>query len=136
MIYYKLFIFKYSDLEKPTIDICSDEQNNRYYIGEDVMIRGNVKNPSAVLCMTWQRETDNGSQTINTALPKYTETTNNEDENLLFIRNCDENDTGNYFILATCTTGIEDICSNKIYLDVIKGNIILIACMLLMQRNK
>lgn len=92
------------------------------------MIRGNVKNPSAVLCMTWQRETDNGSQTINTALPKYTETTNNKDENLLFIRNCDENDTGNYFILATCTNGIEDICSNKVYLNVIKGNIILIAC--------
>lgn len=111
------------NLEKPEIEIVSDEQNNRYYIGEDVKIRGIVKNPSAILCMTWQR----GSQPINTALPKYAETTNNEDENQLIIRNCSENDTGNYFILATCTDDIEDICSNKIYLDIIKGKIILIA---------
>lgn len=74
--------------------------------------------------MTWQR----GGQTINTALPKYAETTNNDDENQLIIRNCSENDAGNYFILATCNNGIEDICSNRIYLDIIKGSIILIAC--------
>lgn len=107
------------NLEKPEIEIFSDEQNNRYYIGEDIKIRGIVKNPSAILCMTWQR----GNQTINTALPKYTETINNEDENQLIIRNCSENDTGNYFILATCTKDIEDICSNTIYLDIIRGNI-------------
>lgn len=129
-----IFFSFYLNLEKPDIHIYSDEHNNRYFIGEDVTIRVNVKNPSVVLCMTWQRETHNGNQTINTALPKYTETTNNEDESLLIIRNCGENDTGNYFILATCTNDIEDICSNKIYLDIIKGNNS--DSILLMQRNK
>lgn len=61
-------------------------------------------------------------------LLKYVEIINNEDENQLIIRNCSENDVGNYFILVICNNGIEDICSNRIYLDIIKGSIILIVC--------
>lgn len=59
-------------------------------------------------------------------LLKYVEIINNEDEIQLIIRNCSENDIGNYFILVICIDDIEDICSNKIYLDIIKGKIILI----------
>lgn len=109
------------NLERPTIEIYSNKQNDRYYVGEDVTIRAIIRHPSAVLCMTWQRGPQNSSRTINTSLPKYKETQIKEDECLLEINNCHENDTGNYFILATCTNNIEDLCSNQIYLDVLEG---------------
>lgn len=71
--------------------------------------------------MTWQRGQEDRSRTINTALPKYKESKSKENERLLEIYNCRENDTGNYFILATCTNNMEDIFSNKIYLEVLEG---------------
>lgn len=104
------------------IEIKSNKQNDRYHVGEDVTITANVRNPSAILCMTWQRGPDrNRSETINTALPKYMETQSKEDERQLEISDCRENDTGIYFILATCTNNIEEICSNTIYLEVLEG---------------
>lgn len=109
------------DTEMPTIEIFSNKQNDQYHVGEDVTIRAVVRNPTAILCMTWQRGPENRSRTINTALPKYKESKSKENEQLLEICNCHENDTGNYFILATCTNNIEDIFSNKIYLDVLEG---------------
>lgn len=75
-----------------------------------------------VLCVTWQKETEAGTHTINTALPKYKETSNATDEHQLLMRDCNDSDKGGYFLLAACNYDLEDALSNKIYLDIVKGN--------------
>lgn len=72
--------------------------------------------------MTWQKETEDGTHTINTALPKYKETSNATDEHQLLMRDCNDSDKGGYFLLAACNYDLEDALSNKIYLDIVKGN--------------
>lgn len=54
-------------------------------------------------------------------LLEYKESKSKENECLLEIYNCYENDIGNYFILVICINNVEDIFSNKIYLDVLEG---------------
>lgn len=109
-------------LETPIIQIYPDEPDGRYYVGEDVTIKANIRNPSGVLSVTWQRETEAGFHTINTALPKYKETSNATDEHQLLIRDCNDSDQGGYFLLAASNYDLEDVLSNKIYLDIVKGN--------------
>lgn len=108
-------------LETPSIQIYPDEPDGKYYVGEDVTIKANIRNPLGVLCVTWQKETEAGTHTINTALPKYKETSNASDEHLLLIRDCNDSDQGGYFLLAACNYDQEDARSNKIYLNIVKG---------------
>lgn len=109
-------------LETPSIQIYPDEPDGKYYVGEDVTIKANIRNPLGVLCVTWQKETEAGTHTINTALPKYKETSNASDEHQLLIRDCNDSDQGGYFLLAACNYDQEDARSNKIYLNIVKGN--------------
>lgn len=110
-----------SALENPTIEIYSSLSGSKYYVCEDVMIRANFNNPSAILCITWQRESATGNfGAIDTTLPKYRGTRNGTENHLLYINNCEKSDGGIYFILATCTDGME-IMSNKINLDISEG---------------
>lgn len=108
-------------LETPTIRIYPDEPDGRYYVGEDVTIKASIRNPLGVLCVTWQKETEAGTHTINTALSKYKETSNATDEHHLLIRDCNDSDQGGYFLLAACNYDQEDARSNKIYLNIVKG---------------
>lgn len=105
-----------------TIDIYihPDQRNCRYYVGEDVIINVRIRNVSKVLCKTWQRESETGSNIIDTSLEKNIETKNENGEYILTIRNCTESDSGTYFILAACINDME-VQSNKIQLNVVKG---------------
>lgn len=104
-------------LETPTIHVYPDEPDGKYYVGEDVTIKANIRNPSGVLSVTWQKETEAGFHTINTALPKYKETSNATEEHQLLIRDCNDSDRGGYFLLAACNYDLEDALSNKIYIS-------------------
>lgn len=104
---------------KTRINIKSDQENNKYYLQEDVTITAKISNGSNILCTTWQKLTMNESVSIDTSLPKYKVTRNNH-EHTLTIKNCSELDKGTYFLLAACTYNLE-VCSNTIQLDAIQG---------------
>lgn len=113
------------------IGIQPDQINGKYYVGEDVIIQASLRNVSKILCMTWQKETKNGSNTIDTSLEKYMESGNDETgEYTLTIRNCYELDTGTYFLLTACTDNLE-VKSNRIKLDFVKGKTALISIIIL-----
>lgn len=107
-------------IETSTINLSSDQRNNRYYVGEVATITASIHNPSAVLSMTWQRETENGRYTIDTSLPEYTGSKLTMNEQRLVIHNCKESDRGMYFLLAACIENRE-VNSNNIFLDVVQG---------------
>lgn len=109
-----------SFVETIEIDIQPDQRNCRYYVGEDVIINIRIRNVSKVLCKTWQKESETGSNIIDTSLERNIETTNEIGEYILTIKNCIESDSGTYFILAACTNNME-VQSNKIQLNVVKG---------------
>ena len=104
--------------EKPTIEIFSDQEDNTYFVGEDVIIKAELKNVSNILCVGWQTETPNGYQAIDISQSKYKGTKTTAEETSLYIRDCVDKET--YFLLAACDDGSE-ICSNKICLNVVKG---------------
>lgn len=53
-----------------------------------------------VVCrVVWQRNTESGSHDIDTRLPKYTATRNENGDHLLMIRNCNESDGGTYILM-------------------------------------
>lgn len=109
------------------IGIQPDQINGKYYVGEDVIIQASLRNDSKILCMTWQNETENGSNTIDTSLEKYMESRNDETcEYTLTIRNCDELDKGTYFLLTACTDNLK-VKSNRIKLDFVRGKTVLIS---------
>lgn len=105
-----------------TIDIYihPDQRNCRYYVDEDVIINVRIRSVSKVLCKTWQKESETGSNIIDMSLEKNIETKNENGEYILTIRNCTESDSGTYFILAACINDME-VQSNKIQLNVVKG---------------
>lgn len=107
--------------ETSSVKINSNQPNNRYFVGEDVIINASINKPYDVQCVTWQRETENECHTINTTLSKFKETKVNKDEFQLIIEECDESDEGTYFLLAGCTDTIEYLISNKIDIDIVKG---------------
>lgn len=112
--------------ETITIDIQPDQINGKYYVGEDVIIKASLGNISKILCMTWQKETENGSNTIDTSSLRFMENENDvTGEYTLTIENCNELDKGTYFLLAACTGNLE-VKSNRIKLDFVKGNTVLI----------
>lgn len=76
--------------------------------------------------MTWQKETENGSNTIDTSLEKNMESENDETgEFTLTILNCNELDKGTYFLLAACTDNLE-VESNRVKLNFVRGTTVLI----------
>ena len=107
-------------LERPRIKILSDQENDRFYIGEDAIITAYLENPENILCATWHKETPYGDQALDLALPKYKETANSLNEQILRIKNCCEGDRGIYFLLAGCSCNTE-ICSNRICLKIVEG---------------
>lgn len=109
-----------SFVETIGINIQPDQRNCRYYVGEDVIINGRIRNVSKVLCKTWQKESETGSNIIDTTLEKNLETKKDIGEYILTIKNCIESDSGTYFILAACINDME-VQSNKIQLNVVKG---------------
>lgn len=109
-----------SFVETIGINIQPDQRNCRYYVGEDVIINGRIRNVSKVLCKTWQKESETGSHIIDTTLEKNLETKKDIGEYVLTIKNCIESDSGTYFILAACINDME-VQSNKIQLNVVKG---------------
>ena len=58
-------------LEKPTIEIFCDQEDDMYYVSEDVTIKAELKNASNVLCLVWQTETLDGDQALNITHSKY-----------------------------------------------------------------
>lgn len=113
-------IFNFFSLEISTINLSSDQKNNKYYVGEVATITASIHNPSAVLSMTWQRETEYGRYTIDTSLPEYSGSKLTIDEQRLVIRNCKESDRGTYILLAACIENTE-VDSNKFFLDIVQG---------------
>lgn len=107
-------------LEISKINLSSDQENNKYYVGEKATITADIHNPSAILSMTWQRETENRRYTIDTSLPEYTGSKLTIDEQRLVIRNCKESDRGTYVLLAACIDNME-VNSNNFFLDIVQG---------------
>lgn len=67
--------------------------------------------------MTWRKE-EHG--TIDAELPKYKGSSSQTDKPQLVINNCNINDEGIYFLIATCRAN-EEIKSNKIHVKIVKG---------------
>lgn len=108
--------------EIPKIEISSDQLSGQYYVGEYVKLKARIRNPHAVLCLTWQKVERNGSQTIDTTKEKYSGTMCKTDEHTLVIKNCNDLDSGTYFLLAACTSNMGTVISNKITLNIFQGN--------------
>lgn len=113
-------------LETTTIKINCDQTEDTYFFGEDANILAYIGTPSAVQRVAWMKEKGDECKTINSNLPKYTGsicTDSNEVENLmLIIKNCDESDVGTYFLMVACRDDLY-IYSNKINLQVVEGKI-------------
>lgn len=109
-----------SFVETIEIEVQPDQRDGRYYVGEDVIINARISNTSKVLCKTWQKESETGSNIIDTSLEKNIETENDNGEYILTMRNCIESDSGTYFLLAACTNDMK-VQSNKVQLNVVKG---------------
>lgn len=109
-----------SFVETIDIEVQPDQRNGRYYVGEDVIINARIGNISKILCKTWQKESETGSNIIDTSLERNIETENENGEYILTIRNCTESDSGTYFLLAACTNDMV-VQSNKIQLNFVKG---------------
>lgn len=113
-------------LETTTIKINCDQTKDTYFWGEDANILAYIGTPSAVQRVAWMKETGSECKTINLKLQKYTGSTctdSNEVENLmLIIKNCDKADVGTYFLMVACRDDLY-IYSNKIKLQVVKGKI-------------
>lgn len=99
----------------------SDQENDEYYVGEDVTIKATLENSTAVLSLSWQYATGNGSYAIDSTLPKYRGTKTEIEQPQLIIRNCADSDRGFYFLLAASTDNMDDVFSNKINLKVKRG---------------
>lgn len=111
-----LLIF-FLNSEKPTLNVYSDQKNIRCYTGEDIRINAIVENKSAILSVTWRKE---GNGNIDTEIPKYKGSSSKTDKLQLVINNCNKNDEGIYFLIATCRDN-EEIQSNKIHVKIVKG---------------
>lgn len=103
-----------------SVDMYSNQRNNKFYVGEDVTITAQYSNPFVVLYPTWQF--NGSSNNIDTKLRKYAGTRSENNKDLLIIRDCCELDAGEYSVVANCTPNIE-ICSEKLKIEVIKGKI-------------
>lgn len=103
------------------MSISSDQFDTTYYKGEDAEISARFENCSNVRHVTWMRQTGNRYQAIDTTLPKYKGTIQETFDHLLvlMIRSCDKSDVGKYFLKVSCSN--LEICSNGIYLQVVKG---------------
>lgn len=100
--------------------IYSDQNDDRYYVGENAIIRAHIENRSAVKAMTWHWKKDGRSTCIDTTKEKYLGTScNTIHEPKLIIKNCCESDVGIYYLLVTCKD--VEICSNEIELKVVRG---------------
>lgn len=103
-----------------SVKIYSDQNDDRYYFGENAIIRAHIENLSAVKVMTWHWKKDGRSTCIDTTKEKFLGTSCNPiDEPKLIINNCCESDVGIYYLLVACKD--VEICSNEIKLKVVKG---------------
>lgn len=112
LLLFLLFNF-FSCLEVTTVKIYFSHEDP-YCFDEDVTIYAEFGNPLAVRDVTWLRETDTGSQDIDTTLPKFTST-----KSMLIIKKCCQSDIGTYTLVARLNN--VDIYSNKIQLNPVKG---------------
>lgn len=96
--------------------------DTNYFIGEDAEISARFGNCSNIRYVKWIRETDSGNHAIDTTLLKYEGTIHDTAAQLhvLIIRNCNKSDVGTYFLEVFCSG--RKICSNRIHLQVFKGN--------------
>lgn len=115
-------IFFILDAHAMSIKIYSDQTDAKYYVGEDVTINVSIAIPSSILCVSWQKETENASLTIDTTLAKYIGSKDEIDKCQLMIKDCDESDEGTYYLLAACSAD-EVIYSNKVQVRVVEGNV-------------
>lgn len=94
--------------------------NDRYYVGEHVLIKANYGNPSVVHTnnVTWKKKTDTGTYLIDKKSPRLSVTSDR-----LEISSCRESDVGTYFLSVDCRKNFS-IKSNKIHLKVVKGKIV------------
>lgn len=116
-------ILKYKSLhlDIPPLKIYFDQRNIQFYIGEDVTINAILENPSAEQGVKWHRETENGNHVIDMTSPKYFGITKESDNHLLVIRDCNELDTGKYYLSTNHRNKKKVFISNKIQLNIIKG---------------
>lgn len=118
--YFTLFIIALNYLDITSVKIYSDQNDDRYYFGENAIIRAHIENLSAVKVMTWHWKKDGRSTCIDTTKEKFLGTSCNPiDEPKLIINNCCESDVGIYYLLVACKD--VEICSNEIKLKVVKG---------------
>lgn len=103
-----------------SVKVYSDQNDDRYYFGENAIIRAHIENLSAVKVITWHWKKDGRSTCIDTTKEKFLGTSCNPiDEPKLIINNCCESDVGIYYLLVACKD--VEICSNEIKLKVVKG---------------
>lgn len=115
-------------LEITAVEISWDRSDGEYFFDEDATIMTSYGNYSAVHKINWVRKKDSANHAvpIDIRLQKYTGSTcsNKVEKPMLLIKNCDESDIGTYHLRVTCYNNLP-ICSNKIYLKVVKGKILL-----------
>lgn len=113
-----LFLF-YTDI--PRVSLSTDKKDNKFYVGEDAIITAKFISSLVVCKVVWQKSTDDGSHVhdIDTRLPKYTETRNENGDHLLTIKNCDESDSGTYIPMLSFEKFV--FYSDEIVLKVEKG---------------
>lgn len=102
-----------------TLKIYSDQEDDRYYVGEDVILRADFGNPSSVKSFVWHKQTERDNHYIDNALPRYKGSGIYPEMPLLKITKCNESDAGTYILLVSCKD--VDIYSNIIHLKVQQG---------------
>ncbi|XP_061179431.1 obscurin-like, partial [Saccostrea echinata] len=113
-----LQVIKREGSGKPKMEITCNKKDGKYIFGDDILIMAKITNPLNVLCLTWQKETEEGVEVINTTLPKYDKSSTRIHDSQLHINKATSEDSAYFFLLAAFTYGETE--SNKVRIH-IKG---------------